>query len=161
MRTRQWCVRLALCLGIGISIALAGQAPSTAAAAQTASAEAEVQQLSDQEVQAFLKRDADALAGLWSDDFVVTNPLNQFVTKPQVLGMVRSGVLIITKFEREIEYRKVYGDTVIFAGRETVIWGGKMPNAGRTELLRFTAIWMKQSGRWQQIARHANVVPER
>jgi len=46
-------------------------------------------------------------------------------------------------------------------GRETVVWGGKMPSAGRTEQLRITAIWMNQAGRWQQVARHANVVPER
>jgi ketosteroid isomerase-like protein len=36
-----------------------------------------------------------------------------------------------------------------------------MPNVGRTEQLRFTAVWMKQQDRWQQVARHANVVPER
>jgi hypothetical protein len=41
---------------------------------------------------------------------------------------------------------------------ETVVWGGKMPNKGKTEHLRFTGIWMKQSGSWQEIARHANVV---
>jgi hypothetical protein len=69
--------------------------------------------------------------------------------------------LIITSFDRQIDYLKVYGDTVILAGRETVLWGGKMPNAGRTEYLRITAVWMKQQGRWQQVARHANVVPER
>jgi len=25
--------------------------------------------------------------------------------------------------------------------------------------LRFTGIWMKQSGRWQEVAHHANIVP--
>jgi hypothetical protein len=48
---------------------------------------------------------------------------------------------------------------VIAAGSETVVWGGKMPNAGKTEHLRFTAVWMKQGGRWQEVARHANIVP--
>ena len=33
------------------------------------------------------------MANLWSDDFVVTNPLNKFVNKQQVLEMVRSGLL--------------------------------------------------------------------
>jgi hypothetical protein len=40
------------------------------------------------------------------------------------------------------------------------VWGGKMPNAGKTEHLRFTGIWMKQGRRWQQVARHANIVPQ-
>ena len=100
------------------------------------------------------------MARLWSDDFVVTNPLNKFVNKQQVLGMVESGFLVITAYDRQIEYLRFYGDTAIVAGSETVVWGGKMPNAGKTEHLRFTGIWMKQGGRWQEVARHANIVPE-
>jgi len=121
--------------------------------------EEEIRRLNAQEVNAFLHKDPQAMARLWSDDFVVTNPLNKFVTKQQVLGMVESGFLVMTSFDREIEYLRVYGDIVIVAGSETVMWGGKIPNAGKTEHLRFTAVWMKQAGRWQEIARHANIVP--
>jgi ketosteroid isomerase-like protein len=153
---------LALLLALGVGAPLeAAQAAGLRGRADDAGAEAEVRRLSDEEVQAFLRRDPDAMARLWSDDFVVTNPLNQFVTKQQVLDLVTSGVLIITSFDRQVDYVKVYGDTVILAGRETVLWGGKMPNAGRTERLRITAIWMNQRGRWRQVARHANVIPER
>jgi uncharacterized protein (TIGR02246 family) len=134
------------------------QAGSNATAGDK-SAEEEVRRLSAEEVQAFLHRDAKAMARLWSDDLVVTNPLNKFVNKQQVLGMVESGFLVITTYDRQIEYARVYGDTVILAGNETVLWGGKMPNAGKPEHLRFTEIWMKQSGRWQEVARHANIVP--
>ncbi len=119
----------------------------------------EVRRLNAEEVEAFLHNDPKAIARLWSDDFVVTNPFNKFVNKQQVLGMVQSGVLVITSYDRQIEYIRVYGDTVIVAGSETVVWGGKMPNVGRTEHLRFTGIWMKQQGRWQEVARHANIVP--
>lgn len=125
-----------------------------------ASAELEVRQLNTEEVQAFLQKDAAAMARVWSDDMVVTNPLNKFVTKQQVLGMAQSGFLVITEYDRRIEYVRVYGDTVIVAGSETVTWGGRMPNAGKAENLRFTAVWMKQQGRWQEVARHANIVPQ-
>ena len=121
--------------------------------------EEEIRQLNGEEVDAFLHKDAQVMARIWSDDFVVTNPLNKFVTKQQVLRMVESGFLVITSFDRQIEYLRVYGDIVIVAGGETVVWGGKMPNAGKTEQLRFTAGWMKQAGKWQEIARHANIVP--
>jgi len=120
----------------------------------------EVRRLNTEEVQAFLQNDPKAMARLWSDDFVVTNPLNKFVNKQQVLGMVESGFLVITSYDRQIEYVRSYGETVIVAGSETVVWGGKMPNAGKTEHLRFTGIWMKQNGRWQEVARHANIVPQ-
>jgi hypothetical protein len=64
----------------------------------------------------------------------------------------------IPTYDRQVEYLRSYGHTVIVAGSETLMWGGKMPNAGKTEHLRFTAIWMKQQGRWQEVARHANIV---
>lgn len=130
-------------------------------AKKDASAEQEVRKLNADEVEAFLQNDPKSMARLWSDDLVVTNPLNKFVNKRQVLGMVESGFLVITSYDRQIEYLRLYDDgTVIVAGSETVKWGGKMPNAGKTEHLRFTGVWMKQAGRWQEVARHANIVPE-
>jgi len=110
-------------------------------------AEQEIRKLNAQEVEAFLQNDPKSMARLWSEDLVVTNPLNKFVTKQQVLGMVASGFLVITSYDRQIEYLRFYGDTAIVAGNETVRWGGRMPNAGKTEHLRFTAVWMKQAGR--------------
>lgn len=121
--------------------------------------EKEVRQLNNDEVEAFVHNDAKTMARLWSDDFVVTNPLNRFVTKRQVLAMVESGFLAIPSYDRQIEYIRVYGDVVIVAGGETVLWGGKMPNVGKTEHLRFTAVWMRRVGVWQEVARHANIVP--
>src|SRR5947209_16762528 len=110
------------------------------------SADAEVRRMNTEEREALLHADTKTLATLWSDDFVVTNPLNKFVDKQQVLGMVESGILVVTSYDRQIEYIRVYGDTVIVAGSETVAWGGKMPNTGKIEHLRFTGIWMKQGG---------------
>ncbi len=123
-------------------------------------AEEEVRRLNGEEVEAFLHKDPKTMARLWSDDFVVTNPLNKFVNKQQVLGMMESGFLVITSYDRQIEYLRFYGETAIAAGSETVTWGGKMPNVGKTEHLRFTGVWMKQGGRWQEVARHANVLPQ-
>ncbi len=121
----------------------------------------EVRRLCAEEVDAFLHKDAKTMERLWSDAFVVTNPLNTFANKQQVLGMMESGVLIIVSYDRQTEYARAYhDDTVIVAGSETVIWGGRMPNAGKTEHLRFTAVWMREHGTWQEVARHANIVPE-
>lgn len=140
-----------------VSLCATVQAPSLSA---DKLAEQQVRQASDDEVQAFLRKDPQEMARLWSDDLVVTNPLNKFVNKQDVLGMMKSGFLVITSYDRRIEYARVYGDTVLLAGSETVIWGGKMPIAGEKQELRFTAIWMKQQGRWQEVARHANIVPQ-
>src|SRR6185437_2609863 len=144
----------------GVAALLASAQVTTHPTAQDKRAEEEVRRLNAEESEAFVKKDPKTLARLWSDDLVVTNPLNKFVTRQQVLGMIESGFLVITSYDRRIEYVRVYGDTVIVAGSETVTWGGRMPNAGKAEHLRFTAVWMKQGGRWQQVARHANIVPQ-
>jgi ketosteroid isomerase-like protein len=143
----------------GVAALFASAQPSTDATEEDKRTE-EIRRLNIEEAQAFLHKDSKSLARLWSDDLVVTNPLNKFVTKQQVLEMVESGFLVITVLDRQIEYVRVYGDSVIVAGSETAVWGGKMPNAGKTEHLRFTAVWMKQGGRWQEVVRHANIVPE-
>ena len=134
----------------GLAALFASAQATTPVTREGKTAEEQVRQLNAEEVEALLQKDPKALARLWSDDFVVTNPLNKFLNKPQVLGMVESGVLAFTSYDRQIEYARVYGDTVIVAGSETVVWGGKMPNSGKTEHLRFTGIWMKQGGRWQE-----------
>lgn len=143
----------ALCLACALC-AFAQQTGSSVANPET-----EVRRLNTEEVDAFLKKDADAMTRIWSSDFVATNPLNRFVNGEQVRQMMKSGFLGITSYDRKIEYLRVYGDTVIVAGSEIVTWGGRMPNAGKTERLRFTAVWMRQQGRWLEVARHANIVP--
>lgn len=122
--------------------------------------EQQVRRASDAEVQAFLQSDQAGMARLWADEFVVTNPLNKLATRNEVLEMVRSGFLMITAYDRRVEYAHVYGETVILAGSETVTWGGKMPMAGKKQELRFTAVWMRRGSQWQEVVRHANIVPQ-
>ncbi len=120
--------------------------------------EEEISRLNAQEVEGLLHNDVKRLGRIWSNDLVVTNPLNKFVNKRQVVGLIESGTLAFISYDRQIEYIRVYRDTAVVAGSETVVWAGKMPNAGKTSLLRFTAIWLRQDGRWQQVARHANII---
>jgi uncharacterized protein (TIGR02246 family) len=158
-------MRLSFAWGLLLAVAggplLAGSAQKPGQVANKgASAEQELRRLNEEEVQAFLHRNPKEMARLWSDDIVVTNPLNKFVHKEQVLKMVESGVLVITHYDRTIECVRVIGNTAIVAGSETVTFAGEMPLSGKTVHLRFTGIWMERGGRWQEVARHANVVPE-
>lgn len=132
--------------------------PACMAAAAQTSVEAQIRQLNEREVAGLMHQDVKALAPLWSDQFVVTNPYNRFVTKKDVVDFVASGRLGFRDYDRRIEYIHVYGDTVVVAGSETVAWAGRMPLAGKTSLLRFTSVWMRHGDSWQEVARHANIV---
>lgn len=131
------------------------------AAPKQGGAEAQIRQLNAREVAGLMHQDAKALAALWSDQFVVTNPYNKFITKSDVVNFVASGKLGFHDYTRRIEYIHIYGDTAIVAGSETVAWAGMMPLAGKTSLLRFTSVWMRHGDSWQEIARHANIVRTR
>jgi hypothetical protein len=119
---------------------------------------AELRRVNGQEVAGLLRNDVTLLRRIWSDKLVVTNPLNNFVNKQDVLRLIESGILAFSSYERTLDYIHVYGNIAVVAGSETVVWAGKMPNAGRESHLRFTGIWMRQKGHWQQVARHANIV---
>lgn len=121
-------------------------------------AEDQVRAADAAEVQAFLANDSASLARLWSDDFVVTNPFNQFLTKAQVLALVNNGVLAFSAYERLPQYVRIYGDVAIVAGSETVVWAGHIPLAGQTSHLRYTAAWARHGNTWQEIARHASII---
>ena len=155
---------LAVCLALGQS-AIAPAFPdlglgAVASAAEADSADSAVRALNAEEVRAFMAGDASGLERLWADGFVVTNPVNQFLTKAQVLQMVDSGSLRFAAYDRQVEYVRIYGNIAIVAGAETVVWAGKMPMAGKSSHLRFTAVWQRSGNDWREVARHANIVPE-
>lgn len=117
---------------------------------------------SDAEVRAFLAADAKGLSSLWDDTFVVNNPLGRFVTGPQVASMVTSGMLRFTSLTRSIDYTHAYGDIAILAGTETCGWAGKFPLAGKISTVRFTSVWRHSADeRWLEVARHADILPDR
>ena len=113
-------------IGAFVSLPVAGGQQSTTIEDQAQ----QLRAVNAEEVDAFLHKDPATMNRLWADSFVVTNPLNKFVTKQQVIGMMTSGVLVITTYRRDIEYMRQYGDVVIVVGGEYVVWGGRMPNAG-------------------------------
>jgi ketosteroid isomerase-like protein len=144
---------------LSLSSLLTGSSASAQASPASAKrVEEEVRRASADEVRALLAGDVNTLTLLWAEDFVVTNPLNQLASRQQVLAMMTSGVLAFRSYAREIEYVHVCGDVILVAGAETVVWAGAMPFAVKVSPLRFTALWMRRDGRWQEVARHANVI---
>lgn len=122
--------------------------------------EAEIRRLYEAQSQGLIRGDVRLIERNFADDFVVTNPNNLFLNKEQVVDSVRSGRLAFSSYERQIEYFRVYGDTVIVAGTESGVSRGQTPPSGKMLRLRFTAVWRKQKGIWQQIARHVSILAD-
>jgi ketosteroid isomerase-like protein len=105
-----------------------------------------------------LRGDVAAMESFYPDDLVVTNQFNQFINKQKVLERVRENIIKYKSYEKKMEYLRVYGNTVVTAGTETVVptVDANRPDAGQIVHRRFTEVWMKRKGQWRKIARHVS-----
>ncbi len=110
-----------------------------------------------------LRQDSVALNKFYPDEFVVTNPFNQFIDKQKVIERVIGNIIKYSSFERKFDYFKIHVNTAFVVGREIVVptKDAERPDAGQTVHRRFTEVWMKRSNQWMKVLRHANnYVPE-
>lgn len=127
----------------------------------TAKKEVEIRKLEQTVVSAILNADTNTLKEVWAPEFLVNNPRNDIsVNRDAVLRTQRAGMIDYTTFERVIEQVQLQKDIVITMGHETFVSRNDIPGAkaGQAYKRRFTNIWVKKKGKWQQIARHASII---
>ena len=119
----------------------------------------EIRKLDLAEADAVLRSDLTALGKIWAEDFTVNNPGNEISKgRPEVVKLVRAGIIKYSSFVREIETILFHGNTVVVMGLETVEPTGNAPGAGQILRRRYTNIWMKKKDKWLLTARHANII---
>ncbi|MBC7948517.1 MAG: nuclear transport factor 2 family protein [Chitinophagaceae bacterium] len=116
--------------------------------------EAEVRKLDSLHAAAVLSGDLKEMDKYWTPDFMVTNPFNEI----DRANRIRTGALTYASFQRICEAVKIHDNTAILMGKEIVVPKGSSIDAGKTINRRYTNIWMKISGLWRLVARHANVI---
>lgn len=127
----------------------------------TAKTEVEIRNLEHTVVLAILKADTSTLKQVWAPEFLVNNPRNNISgNRNIVLQTQKAGMIDYSSFERVIEQMQFQKDIVITMGYETFVSRNDIPGAkaGQIYKRRFTNIWMKKKGKWQQIARHASII---
>ena len=140
-------------LAVAVAILVPGFV-SAQSAKQKAVIEQEIRRLDVAHADAVLRGDLVALDKIWTKDFKVNNPFNEI----DKADRIRTGAVTYASFIRVPESVLVHGYTVIVMGREEVVPKGNSPDAGKTINRRYTNIWMKRSGKWRLIARHASVI---
>ncbi len=92
---------------------------------------------------------------------MVNTPRNEVTaTRDSILMLQKRGLLDYTRFDKIIERIQVQENLVITMGHEIIVSKTDTPavKAGQIMKRRFTNIWMKKNGQWQQIARHASII---
>lgn len=128
----------------------------------TTKADVEVRKLERAWLDAYEKRDVDAMNAIVADDFTITFPNGAMQTKEQIIKSLkapRTASSPSTKFYTEDVQARVYGDTVILIGRVVSEW----QREGKTvrEESRYTDTYVKRDGRWQVVASHLSEVPKK
>ena len=127
----------------------------------SAKTEGEIRKLEQRVVTAILNADTNMLKQVWAPEFLVNNPRNDITeSRDSVFRVQKAGMINYSSFERIIERIQFQNNIVITMGHEIFISRNDIPGAkaGQPYKRRFTNIWMKKNGRWQQIARHASII---
>ena len=123
--------------------------------------EAEIRELEQTGAKAILNGDTNTLKQLWAPEFLVNTPRNEITgTRDSILLIQKAGMIDYSTYEKVIERMQFQENIVITMGHETLVSRNNTPaaKAGQIYKRRFTNIWMKKNGKWQQIARHASII---
>jgi ketosteroid isomerase-like protein len=150
---------LALVL-VALSLTACQTMDGDSAKAEHRRVEQEIRALYDYEQQLLLRRDTEAQEGFYPEDFVVTNPFNMFIDKKKVMERIRADIIKYSRYDRQFDAFRIYGDTVVVIGSETVVPtpDANRVDAGKTINRRFTEVWLRRDGRWEKVVRHASNV---
>ena len=123
--------------------------------------EAEIRTLEQTGAKAILNGDLNTLTQIWAPEFLVNTPRNNITgTRDSIFMIQKAGKIDYSRYEKVIERMQFQENIVITMGQETIVAKNDTPaaKAGQIYKRRFTNIWMKKNGKWQQIARHASVI---
>lgn len=122
---------------------------------QISQAAQEVRRLERAWLDAYERRDVEAMNTIVADDFTITFPNGDIQTKAQVISSIKgqnSPAGSSSKFVTEDVQSRVYGDTVILIGRVISEW--KQNDKTQREQSRYTDTYVKRQGKWQVVASH-------
>jgi hypothetical protein len=106
---------------------------------------------------AHIHGEAKVLDSLWADGFVVTVPRMPAMSKPDALGVWRSGHVKFQRYHSSDVAIRLYGNTAVVTGRlqRTRDFNGKTVD----DDWRFTKTCVRRDPRWQVAAFHASESP--
>ena len=100
--------------------------------------------------------DGATLTKMAHPNFRLFAPEGYIGGRDRLIGRFQSAETGYKRFERAVESAVVTGTTGVVMGREIIARADNKPVARR-----FTNIWIWENGRWQWLARHAQIDPEK
>lgn len=153
-----------LCL-LSLSLAAGQQAgtaksqkPKTKTASATSSVEDQIKKLEQDWAQATVKGGTAAVDQYEADDIISTDPSGRVTDKAQDKKDLSSGDLKFQSMELSDLKVRVYGNTAVASGANTLKGTYKGEDISGT--YRFTDTWVKRNGKWQAVASQGTKVQQ-
>ena len=131
---------------------------ATLAFSQTNKSERELLKANLEYDAAILSNNVKTLERIFADEFVYTTPDGEVRDKAQQLAFTRSGDLKFESAQSSDVKVRVYGKTAVMTGQFNAKGTFKGKNIDVRE--RYTAVWVKQNGRWQLVAEQGNFIKQ-
>ncbi len=117
------------------------------AGVSAAGPEAQLKKLEREWFTAVVKKDVMALKRIFADDFTAIHTDGSFVTKTEMLDMLKSGKMQLDDIRSDEFKVRLYGTTAVVTGRSTYIRDDKpLGTSSHTE------VWVKRAGIWKAVS---------
>jgi ketosteroid isomerase-like protein len=139
-----------------LAVAVQAQIP---AQPKSGSVEQELIKLENEWAEAWVKSDVAFYNRITTDDFTWTSPWGWVTTKADDLALLKSGDDVITSWVLADMKVRVYGDTAVVIGRDTIREQYKGKDVSGQH--RWTHTWVKLAGRWQCVAGYSSEIVQK
>jgi ketosteroid isomerase-like protein len=126
---------------------------------QTGSVEQELVKLENEWCEALVKQDWAFMERVLADDYTWTDPDGNVHTKADEIASIKFGQGKISSCALDDLKVRVYGDAAVITGLTT--HKGIVEGKEASVQFQWTDTWVKIAGRWQCVAAHISVIPEK
>jgi ketosteroid isomerase-like protein len=130
------------------------------ATAQTTS-ERELLKVENDWSQASMKRDGAALQHFYADEYVFTDADGIVTNKVKELKNLTSGAFRLKSYKFDDVKVRVYGETAVVTGRNTITGIWEDIERDISGPYRFTDVFVRRDGRWQCVASQSSRITEK
>src|SRR6266581_9628217 len=136
------------------------QGGTSNAPSSTDEGKAAVLQTLDQFADAGMKRDADALSRIYSENYFHTNANGSIMERAEVLASYKAPSAVTFKTNQRDEYRfQLFADAAVVSNRVTLS-GTRQNGSEFMSRFRTTTVLVKLNGRWRIANSHASFLGE-
>lgn len=121
--------------------------------------EPELRKASDDFDKALETKNGAMFEKLLTDDFTHTSVSGQMTNKKEGMAHMTSPDLVFTSNKADDKKFRIYRNSAVETGRYTAT--GTNKGKPFSETGRYTTTWFYKNGKWQMVADHASVIPEK